>query len=165
MATIDQFKAQLTSGGVRSNRFQVFIPRAGERVEFLVKAAQIPAETFGGPIEVNFRGAKLKLPGERTYEDWTVTVLNDVDFSIRTGMENRMGEIQERDSGVGATDLDYLVSRAFVSQLHRYESVLATYEFFNMYPSSIGSISLDMDTEEVQTYDITFTYSHFERTV
>ena len=95
MATIDQFKAQLTSGGVRSNRFQVFIPRAGERVEFLVKAAQIPAETFGGPIEVNFRGAKLKLPGERTYEDWTVTVLNDVDFSIRTGMENWMGEYKK----------------------------------------------------------------------
>ena len=165
MATIAQFKAQLTSGGVRSNRFKVFIPKAGERVEFLVKAAQIPTEAFGGPIEVNFRGAKLKLPGERTYEDWTVTVINDVDFSIRTGMENWMAEIQNRDSGVGATDLDYLVSRAFVSQLHRDESVLATYEFFNMYPSNLGSISLDMDTEEVQTYDITFTYSHFERTV
>jgi len=164
MATIDQFKSQLTAGGVRNNRFRVFIPRAGDKAEFLVKAAGIPTETI--PMaEVKFRGATLKIAGERTYEDWTVTVINDVDFSIRTGIEDWMGEIQERDSGIGAVDLDYLVSRASVSQLHRDDSVLATYEFFNMFPTILGSIALDMDSEDVQTYDITFAYSHFERTV
>jgi len=164
MATIDQFKAQLTAGGVRSNRFKVFIPRVGDKVEFLVKTAGIPTEAIG-IIESKFRGATLKLAGERTYEDWTVTVINDVDFSIRTGIENWMSEIIDRDAGTGATELDYLVSRASVSQLHRDDSVLATYEFYNMFPTNLGAIALDMDTEEVQTYDITFTYSHFERTV
>ena len=170
---ISDFKSKLTGGGARPNLFEVELafPNAVQiendvlqKSRFLAKAAALPASTVA-PVEVPFRGRILKIAGDRTFETWTITVINDVDFSIRTGMENWMGEIQERDSGVGATDLDYLVSRAFVSQLHRDESVLATYEFFNMYPSSIGSISLDMDTEEVQTYDITFTYSHFERTV
>ena len=117
MATIDQFKAQLTSGGVRSNRFKVFIPKAGERVEFLVKAAQIPTEAFGGPIEVNFRGAKLKLPGERTYEDWTVTVINDVDFVIRSAFEKWMNVINKLEDATGVQNPDQYQKDAMVHQL------------------------------------------------
>lgn len=41
MATIDQFKAQLVGGGPRANRFRVYLPRAGEKIEFLCNAAQI----------------------------------------------------------------------------------------------------------------------------
>ena len=59
MATIDEFKAQLIGGGPRPNRFRVFIPRSGNRIEFLCKAAAIPAATLG-EIQVNFRGHILK---------------------------------------------------------------------------------------------------------
>jgi len=105
MASIDQFKAQLIGGGPRANRFKVFIPRAGNKIEFLCKAANIPAGTLGEVI-VPFRGHNLKLAGERTFEDWQITVINDVEFSVRSGLEAWQEEIQAMDSGEGSTSTD-----------------------------------------------------------
>ena len=89
MATIDQFKANLIGGGPRANRFKVFIPRTGNKIEFLCKAAQIPGSSFAD-ITVKHMGNTLKLPGDRTFEDWTVTIINDVNFEVRTGLEAHM---------------------------------------------------------------------------
>ena len=163
MATIDEFKSQLIAGGVRSNRFRVYIPRMGSNIEFMCKTASIPGSTLP-VVEVPFRGHKLKIAGDRTFEDWTITVINDVSFSTRTAVESWMGEIQEMDSGVGATDLEYLVSRATISQLNRDDSIIATYELYNMYPQTVAQIDLSYDTaDEIQTFDVTFSYSHWER--
>ena len=163
MATIDQFKAQLIGGGPRANRFKVFIPRAGNKIEFLCKAANIPAGTLG-EVVVPFRGHNLKLAGERTFEDWQITVINDVEFSVRSGLEAWQEEIQAMDSGVGSTPTDYLISRAFVEQLNKDDSVLARYEFFNMFPKNIGEIALSYDTvDALEEFTVDFTFSHWER--
>ena len=95
MATIDQFKAQLIGGVSRPNRFRVFLPRSGNKIEFLCKAAQIPAATVG-VVPVNFRGHILKLAGDRTFEPWSVTIINDVEFSARTALES----MANRDSSI-----------------------------------------------------------------
>ena len=163
MASIDQFKAQLIGGGPRANRFKVFIPRAGNKIEFLCKAANIPAGTLGEVI-VPFRGHNLKLAGERTFEDWQITVINDVEFSVRSGLEAWQEEIQALDSGEGSTTTDYLISRAFVEQLNKDDSVLARYEFFNMFPKNIGAIELSYDTvDALEEFTVDFTFSHWER--
>ena len=163
MATIDQFKAQLIGGGPRANRFKVFIPRAGNKIEFLCKAANIPAGTLG-EVVVPFRGHNLKLAGVRTFEDWQITVINDVEFSVRSGLEAWQEEIQAMDSGVGSTSTDYLISRAFVEQLNKDDSVLARYEFFNMFPKNIGAIELSYDTvDALEEFTVDFTFSHWER--
>lgn len=163
MATIDQFKAQLIGGGPRANRFKVFIPRAGNKIEFLCKAANIPAGTLG-EVVVPFRGHNLKLAGERTFEDWQITVINDVEFSVRSGLEAWQEEIQALDSGEGSTSTDYLISRAFVEQLNKDDSVLARYEFFNMFPKNIGAIELSYDTvDALEEFTVDFTFSHWER--
>ena len=163
MASIDQFKAQLIGGGPRANRFRVFIPRSGNKIEFLCQAAQIPAATVG-VVEQQFRGHVLKLAGDRTFEPWTVTIINDVEFSARTELESWQTDIQELDSGEGITSLDYLVDRAFVEQLNKDDSVLARYEFFNMFPTSIGAIDLSYETvDALETFDVEFQYSHWNR--
>ena len=163
MATIDQFKAQLIGGGPRANRFKVFIPRAGNKIEFLCKAANIHAGTLG-EVVVPFRGHNLKLAGERTFEDWQITVINDVEFSVRSGLEAWQEEIQAMDSGVGSTSTDYLISRAFVEQLNKDDSVLARYEFFNMFPKNLGAIELSYDTvDALEEFNVDFTFSHWER--
>ena len=163
MASIDQFKAQLIGGGPRANRFKVFIPRAGNKIEFLCKAANIPAGTLG-EVVVPFRGHNLKLAGERTFEDWQITVINDVEFSVRSGLEAWQEEIQALDSGEGSTSTDYLISRAFVEQLNKDDSVLARYEFFNMFPKNIGAIELSYDTvDALEEFTVDFTFSHWER--
>ena len=165
MASIDQFKAQLLGGGPRANRFRVFIPRSGEKIEFLCQSAQIPAANIG-VIEQQFRGSILKMAGDRTFEPWTVTIINDVEFSARTAIEAWQTGIQELDSGEGDTTLDYLVDRAFVEQLNKDDTVLAKYEFFNMFPTSIGAIDLSYETvDALETFDVEFQYSHWNRVV
>ena len=96
LRTITDFKSKMAGGGARPNLFEVELvfpdPIAiendvKEKSRFLVKAALLPASNIT-PIEVNFRGRILKIAGDRTFDTWTVTVINDVDFSIRSAMEN-----------------------------------------------------------------------------
>ena len=104
------------------------------------------------------------MAGDRTFEPWTVTIINDVEFSVRSEIEAWQTGIQELDSGEGDTTLDYLVDRAFVEQLNKDDSVLARYEFFNMFPTSIGAIDLSYETvDALETFDVEFQYSHWER--
>ena len=163
MATIDQFKAQLIGGGPRANRFRVFVPRTGNKIEFLCKATSIPAATIT-PVEVPFRGQVLKLAGDRTFEDWSITVINDNEFSARTALEAWQEDIASLTTTDAATNTDYLLSRAFVEQLHKDDSVLARYEFFNIFPSVVSSIALSSDeASALETFEVTFSYSHWDR--
>ena len=118
----------------------------GENIEFMCKTtgpgSNLPV------VEVPFRGHRLKIDYDRTFEDWTVTIINDVNFTSRTAVEQWMESIQELDSGVGVTDLDYLVSRATISQLNRDDSIIATYELYNMYPQTLANIELSYDTDD-----------------
>jgi len=165
MTTIDEFKAQLIGGGPRANRFNIFIPRAGDKIQFLAKAGNIPAATVG-IVEVQWRGSVLKLAGDRTFENWTVSILNDVEFSARTAIEAWQQEIQEMGGGNGSTTTDYLISRAFVEQLNKDDSVLARYEFFNMFPLNIGAIELSHETvDALEQFDVEFAFSHWERVI
>ena len=95
LRTITDFKSKMAGGGARPNLFEVELvfpdPIAiendvKEKSRFLVKAAQLPASNIT-PIEVNFRGRILKIAGDRTFDTWTVTIINDVDFAIRSAME------------------------------------------------------------------------------
>jgi hypothetical protein len=163
MATIDQFKAQLIGGGPRANRFRVFLPRAGNNIEFMCKGANIPAATLS-EVVIPFRGANLKLAGERSFADWSVTIINDMEFSARTALEAWQMEIQAMDCGEGSTTLDYLLSRGFVEQLNKDDSVLARYEFFNMFPKNIGEIALSYETvDALEEFTVDLTFSHWER--
>ena len=94
MATIDQFKAQLIGGGARANQFRVILntpPGIATGLplgtsSFFIKAASLPGQTIP-EITVNFRGRQLFLAGDRTFEPWSVTVVNDGQFGIRKAFE------------------------------------------------------------------------------
>ena len=92
---ITDFKSKLSGGGARSNLFEVVLsfPDAApadtnvlDKSRFLVKTAALPGSTVT-PLEVAFRGRTLKLAGDRTFESWTITVINDTDFAIRSAFE------------------------------------------------------------------------------
>jgi len=164
MSTIDQFKAQLIGGGPRANRFRVFLPRAGNKIEFLAKGTTIPAASIT-PVSVPFKGTVLKVAGDRSYADWSVTIINDNEFSSRTALESWQNDIQGHGSSTGMATTDYLLSRAFVEQLGKDDSVLARYEFFNCFPKEIGSIELSYESEGLEEFEVTFAYSHWERVI
>ena len=165
MATINQFKANLIGAGPRNNRFEVFIPRSGTKIQFLCKTAALPGQVIE-PMEIKYKGLTVMLAGDRTFENWTVGIYNDTEFSVRNEIEAWMEDIVPKDSSVGPVGYEYMVDRATVSQLGRDDSVIATYEFFNMWPPNLGAIELDTEGgDAIETFDVEFCYSHFERTL
>ena len=109
LRTISDFKSKLTGGGARANLFEVVLtfPDAAkppdevlDKSRFLVKGARLPASNIA-QIEVPFRGRVLKIAGDRTFDSWTVTVINDTDFSIRSAFENWMNTINKLSDNTG----------------------------------------------------------------
>jgi len=192
LRTISNFKSNMIGGGARPNLFEVAIPAlpaaaidagaswgsaAGEEQEtfnFLCKAAQLPASTVSS-IDVPFRGRIFKVAGDRTVENWTVTIINDENFLIRTAMEYWMNGIAKLDNNTGATNPSSYMTNAFVSQLGRggaggrnsesnnsagggsSVSPLRVYTFFDLFPVNIGSIELSYDSSDtIEEYTVEF---------
>src|SRR6056300_1387147 len=143
---VDDFKSKLRGGGARSNLFKVTLnypAYAGGDVEltsFMCRAANLPASTVA-TLEVPFRGRILKVGGDRTFEPWTVTVLNDTGFEIRDAMERWMNGINAHSANTGLTNpADYQVDLV-VEQLDRDESVIKRYNFRGAFPESVTEIA------------------------
>ncbi len=156
LRTISDFKTKLTGGGARPNLFEVelaFPSGIGigndviDDARFLVKAAALPSSVIAN-INVPFRGRFLKIAGDRTFETWTITVINDVSFNIRSAFEKWMNYINKLDDATGVTNpVDYQVD-AIVNQLNRDAGVLRRYRFKHIYPSSISAINLNYETTD-----------------
>jgi hypothetical protein len=154
---VDAFKATLLGGGARPNLFRVIVPfplvsgaNAGTTVRnsFLCKAAQLPGSTIQN-IEVPFRGRTINLAGDRTFESWTITVINDVDFSIRDGFEQWMNSINSHVTNTGiATPISYKQDLEVI-QLDKSGLPLKTYTFKGAYPTSVAAIDLSYDSTNV----------------
>ena len=94
MANINDFKARLAGGGARANQFKVTMPFPGystvggetQQMAFLCTTAQLPGMTIS-ETPIPFRGRTLYIAGDREFEPWTVTILNDTDFLVRNGLE------------------------------------------------------------------------------
>jgi hypothetical protein len=154
---ITDFKSKLTGGGARANLFEVVLsfPDSSptdtnvlDKSRFLIKAAALPASTIG-PVNVPFRGRILKIAGDRTFESWTVTIINDTDFSIRSALENWVNSINRVSDATGATDPAAYQADAFVYQLDRDGSTLRAYHMYDIFPTNIASIPLSYETTDV----------------
>ena len=159
---ITDFKSKLTGGGARANLFEVVLnfPDAAqpdsdtlEKSRFLVKGANMPASNIQ-QIEVPFRGRVLKIAGDRTFDSWTVTVINDTDFAIRSAMERWMNTINRVSDNTGLTDPATYQADAYVMQLDRDGSVLRTYRFYDVFPTQVSPIDLGYDAQGIQEFTV-----------
>ena len=165
---VDDFKSKLRGGGARPNLFKATINFPGyaggdvELTSFLCKAAQLP-QSVTNSFPVAFRGRELKVAGDRTFEDWTVTIINDTDFAIRDSFERWMNGINAHSANTGLVNpVDYQ-SDLIVDQLDRDESIIKRYNFRGAFPTTIGEIALDYDTRDtIETFDVTFSYQYWE---
>ena len=164
--SIEEFKAVLQGGGVRPTMFQVEMTfpdavvvdptQADNEGTYLIKAAQLPASTVGF-VEVPFRGRKLKVSGDRTFEDWSVTVTNDVSFGLRKGFEKWSELIQNMNFALGSNELNDYFASAVVRQLDRDGNQLRAYRFEGIWPTEVAAIDLDFDTQDtVEEFGVTF---------
>ena len=160
MATnVNNFVAQLQGGGARANQFKVNFPALGGGMEFMARSAQIPALTIG-EIAVPYRGRQIFVPGDRTYDAWTLTVFNDTGFSIRARLEGWANQIQNIGSEVRQNGVVY--RDAEVQQLSRDgSSILRTYHLFGVWPTTIDAIDLAWDTNDtIEEYGCTFRFNY-----
>ena len=96
-------------------------------------------------IEVPFRGRVLKIAGDRTFDSWTITVLNDTDFAIRSAFENWMNAINRVSDNTGLVNPADYQENAFVYQLDRDGDVLRKYKFYSVFPTQVSPIELSYD--------------------
>ena len=183
--SITNFRDRLVGGGARPNMFEVNItlpeqiaPNGdiSQDMRFLVKGAEIPAAVIGN-IPVPFRGRVLPVAGDRTFNPWTVTVINDAQFNIRDAMEQWSNLINDLQFDVGDISPADYQTKAEVFQLSRQSQgsggqsagkggeiiqTLRTYNFEGIYPTEVSSIALDYGaTDQIEEFQVTFNYLYW----
>jgi hypothetical protein len=165
MSNIANFKSQF-QGGVRPNQFRIFMSKGPNGIgtknfEFLGKAASIPASTIGN-VDVPYRGRQLKVPGDRTFEDWTLTVFNDGEWSARSYFERWMQVLQGHRQPVRSVNATDVYGNAVVQQLSRTGVAIATYTMEDIYPTNVAAIDLGFDTNDsVEEFQVTFAVNNW----
>jgi hypothetical protein len=159
---ITDFKSKLSGGGARSNLFEVVLSFPDiapadvtvlDKSRFLVESAALPGSAIT-PLDVAFRGRTLKVAGDRTFESWTITVINDTDFSIRSAFENWMNKINRLSDNTGVTNPALYHADAFVYQLDRDGSTLRAYHFYDIFPTNISAIQLAYENDAIQRFTV-----------
>ena len=181
--SIIDFRSRLKGGGARSNLFEVQmafpdfakpVNEALNDIPFLVKAAEIPASNIGN-IPVPFRGRILPIAGDRTFDPWTVTIINDTNFRLRDVMERWSDGINDIQTAQGTTNPEEYQTQAKVLQLSRGIDtsgkvvsnsnipILREYDFIGIYPNVVSSIPLDHGaTDQIEEFQVTFNYLYYE---
>lgn len=165
---VDDFKSKLRGGGARPNLFKAslnFPAYAGGDVElssFLCKTAALPVSEMA-LVTVPFRGRQLKIAGDRTFANWTVTIINDTDFSVRDAMERWMNGINAHQANTGLSNpVDYEADLS-VDQLDRNGDVLKTYNFRGCFPTNVSEIALSYETNDtVEEFTVEFAIQYWE---
>jgi hypothetical protein len=170
---IQNFREAMQYDGQRPNLFRVTMPTKtslfnGNDLQLFAKATSIPGATIGTVI-VPYFGREVKLAGNRTFPEWTVTVINDETFAVRTQFENWMDYINSHATNTrkaGSGQGDY-VSTATVEQFSKKgpaSAITASYSFVNMFPTDLSEITLDWgDNDTVEEYTVTFSYDYWLR--
>jgi hypothetical protein len=163
---ITDFKGQLTGGGARSNLFEVEMAFPSDlsidndtltKSRYLCKTANLPASTVA-PIDVPFRGRILKVAGDRTFDPWTITIINDTDFKIRHAYEKWANILSKLDNNTGSIDPANYHADMIIYQLGRdiagtkksgaagNVSTLRSYKLFGTFPTSVSAIDVSYDS-------------------
>ena len=181
---IDDFKAALVQGGARANLFRVNMSFPNATIQgqanaafgangpealssFMIKAAQMPGRTIGN-IPVNFRGRQLKVSGDTTYDDWTITITNDNNFAVRNAFERWQEAINgavTNVSGLGlnAASFNSYVADLEIEQLGRDGNVIKRYIMKGAWPTTVDAIEVSYDnTDQIEEFGVTLCYQWWE---
>jgi len=176
--SVGSFMNHFKGGGARANLFRVTMTASSGKggadvidaktLSFLCKSASIPASTVG-VVEVPFRGRTVKVSGDRTYENWSITVYSDEDMKLRGQFEDWMAKISSHEgnystnSTVSASGENYM-SNLYVEQLGRNDEVIGKWHFVNAWPANLGAIELSYDSNDaVEEFEVELAYQYWQR--
>ena len=168
MANISSFTNALQGGGSRANQFQVTMSGGGatggpvaQGFSFLCRSAQIPALTLG-EIAVPYRGRQVFLAGDRTYDAWTVTIMNDRSYGVRGQLESWMNNMQDIGAATTSPSLNAnsYYATAIVKQMDRNDATIRTYTLEGCWPTTLDAIDLAFDANDaIQEFGATFRFN------
>ena len=181
--TLSNFKSRLATGGARPNLFEasIYFPQSltsfwdnttQEDFQFFCKATSMPASSIG-VVDIPFRGRVLKVAGDRTFEPWTVTVINEENFAVRDSFEKWANAINNLVTGAGEQNPNNYMGSGEIRQLSRKASgkgfagaegetektqeVTKVYKVKDIWPSEISSIDLSYDSSDaIEEFTVTF---------
>ena len=158
-------------GGARAYLFEMFItpPEGvallGYETRYFVKSTALPGSDIN-EIAVNWMGAEWKIPAVVRFHDWTVSFNVDRDFKLIKEFDIWRRKI----SDINAEKAAEMVHGSPGSILGDARIKLLSYgtdstdfygTVYNMWPKSIGDAALDYSSQDIMTFDVTFSYTHF----
>ena len=165
---IDDFKSRLTGGGAHANMFKATLNFPGyadgdvELSSFMCKAAQLPASILQ-TVEVPFRGRKLQMAGDRSFEPWNITVINDTDFKVRDAFERWSNGINQHESNVGLANPNDYMADMIVEQLDKEGNPVKRYDFRGTFPTNISAIDLSYENEnQIEEFTVELQVQYWE---
>lgn len=167
---ISQFRNKLGAGGARPNQFLVTLTfpalvgvNPGDD-SLMVTAAALPASNVN-PTIVQYRGREVKYAGERTFDPWTITVINDSSMKLRKSFEKWSDLMNNRVNNGGVLTPSAYMADLTVEQLDRNETSIRKYVIYNAFPITVSEIGLSYSSNDViSEFNVTFQYAHFEVT-
>ena len=165
---INEFAASMRLGGARPNLFRVQFQSPFNSllaVPFRVRAALLPAMTLG-TLPAPYMGRVKKLPGNRTFEPWNVTIMEDEDLEIKNALEQWSNSINSMEGNVNTFNspapIEY-ETQATVSLLGKQNNVLREYTMINMWPKNVSQVQLDWETnDQIFQHDVEFEFDFFK---
>lgn len=166
---IQTFKSNLGLGGARPTLFKVELsnpsgtPALGDfaKAEFMIQATSLPGSTIGS-IDVPYFGRKIRVAGDRTFEPWSVQVLNDEDFKVRDGLETWHNLINSLEGNLGVSNPTTYKADVSVVQYSKNGNPIRRYKFKGLFPTEISPIELSWnDTDTIETFSTTFMYDYY----
>ena len=165
---VDDMKAKLVGGGARPNLFKVtmsfpsYVTANVELASYMCKATSMPASTIA-PIAVPFRGRTLQVAGDRTFDPWSVTIINDTDFNVRNSFEQWMNGINQHKQNTGLTQPSSYMADMIVEQLDKDGTVEKTYNIRGTFPTNLGAIELSYENENaIEEFEVELQIQYWE---
>ena len=161
---VNEIRQNMIGDGARPSLFEVTmtnpLTRVGdETLRYMVRAAQIPASTLG-VIEIPYFGRRIKVAGSRSFDNWTVTVMNDENFAVRRAMEAWSSAINSNQTNLRSTP-NYR-TLADVIQYGKDGLEIRRYQFVNIFPVAISAIDLSWDSgDQIEEYTVDFAYDYW----
>ena len=128
----------------------------------MCKGAGLPASVIA-PLTIPFRGRQLQIAGDRIFEPWTITVINDTNFAVRNAMERWMNGINEHSANTGLVNpVDYQADM-IVEQLNKAGESVKRYDLRGLFPTNISQIELSFDAEnQIEEFQVEFQVQYWE---
>lgn len=171
--SINEFRSQMQGDGARPNLFEVTMPfpafalpgSAQTKLSFMCKTAQLPGSTLG-IVPVQYFGRELKFVGNRTFTDWTISVINDEDFAVRNAFERWMNGMNSHSFNVrnpsALTPNGYTVDSE-VKQYGKAGDVIKKYKFLGVFPTDVSPIDVDWGSNDtIEEFTVTLSYQWWE---